>query len=239
LWALLCRRALSTVETPVAPGLARTGLGWFERFSARPSGLIGARMVTYWIRDPRYRVALVAIPFAPVAMIAALAVAGMGFASLALIPLPVICFLLAWSIHNDVASDSTAIWSHVASGTRGRDDRLGRVTPVLMLGVPVVLIGSSITVAIIGEWRLLPAVIGMSLGVLLVGAGVSSISSVLGPYPTTRPGDSPFVQPQWSGSGSGLAQTLSVSAAIVLSVPAVVVSVTAITDLTLPAQLWA
>lgn len=239
LWGALVAASLRRVDRPVAQGLAKTGLGWFDRFSARPSGLIGARMVTYWIRDPRYRVSLAAIPFAPVGMVLALWVAGMDWAALALVPLPVICFLLAWSIHNDVATDSTAIWSHVASGTRGRDDRFGRLIPVLMLGLPIVLIGSSITVALMGDWRALPAVIGLSAGVLLVGCGVASVSSALAPYPTTRPGDSPFVQPQWSGSGSGAAQVLSVLATVLLSLPIAILAVHAITDLSLGLQLAA
>ena len=110
---------------------------------------------------------------------------------------------------------------------------------MLLLGVPLPLIGSSITVTVIGDWRVLPAVVGMNLGVLFVSAGVSCIFSVMMPYPTTRPGDSPFVQPQWSGSGSGLAQTLSMIAAILLSVPAVWFSVTAIADVALGENLWA
>lgn len=239
LWVLVVRVSMQRIDRPVAIGLARSGLGWFERFSARPSSLIGARTVTYWLRDPRYRVALLAIPFAPVVMVIAMMVAGAPHQVLALIPLPVICLLLSWSIHNDVATDATAIWIHVASGIKGRDDRFGRVVPVLLLGIPVVLIGSSITVAVFGDWRPLPAVIGMSAAVLLIGCGVSSVASALSPYPTTRPGDSPFVQPQWSGSGSALAQTISMAASVVLALPPVWVALSAITEPTFAVQIGA
>ena len=239
LWFPIAIGASQRIDRPVESGVARTGLGWFERFAARPSQVIAARELTYWARDPRYRVALFAIPIAPIVMLVAFWVAGADLWALALVPLPVILLLLAWSQHNDVAMDSTAIWSHVASGTKGAADRAGRLAPVLLIGIPLALIGSSVTVTILGDWRVLPAVIGMNVAVLLVTTGVTSVFSVAMPYPTTRPGDSPFVQPQWSGSGSGLAQTLSMIVAIALSVPPVWFSVTGILDITLGENLWA
>ncbi|SJN08612.1 putative integral membrane transport protein [Leucobacter sp. 7(1)] len=238
-WSVVVGSSLRRVARPLDPGVARSGLGWFERFPARPAPAIAARLLTYWSRDPRYRVALFAIPIAPIFMLVAFWVAGAPLGPLALVPLPVILLLLGWSQHNDVAMDSTAIWEHVASGTRGAADRAGRLAPVLLFGVPLALIGSSVTVTLMGDWRVLPAVIGMNLGVLFVSNAVSSVFSVLMPYPATRPGDSPFVQPQWSGSGSGLAQTLSMIAAIALAVPPVWVSVVAIIDVELGENLWA
>lgn len=227
------------IDRPSGQNAARIGLGWFERFGARPGQVIAARQLTYWARDPRYRVALFAIPVAPILMLVAFWVAGADVSSLALLPLPIILLLLGWSQHNDVAMDSTAIWAHVASGTRGRADRAGRLAPVLMLGVPLILIGSSITVTVIGDWRVLPAVIGMNTAVLLVASGVASVFSVVTPYPATRPGDSPFAQPQWSGTGSGLAQTVSMLLALLLSAPAVWVAVLAFTDVEFMLNIWA
>jgi ABC-2 type transport system permease protein len=227
------------IERPVDPGAARTGLGWFERFPARPSQVIAARQLTYWARDPRYRDALFAIPIAPIVMLLAFWVAGADLRTLSLVPLPVILLLLGWSQHNDVSMDSTAIWEHVASGIRGRADRAGRLAPVMMLGVPIALIGSSLTVTALGDWRVLPAVLGMNLSVLFVSSAVSSVFSVMMPYPTTRPGDSPFVQPQWAGSGSGVAQTLSMLIALVLVVPPVWFSVIAFIEVGFMENIWA
>lgn len=239
LWFPLVAVSNQRIERPLDPGAARSGLGWFERFPARPSQVIAARQLTYWARDPRYRVALFAIPIAPLVMLLAFWVAGADLRVLSLVPLPVILLLLGWSQHNDVSMDSTAIWEHVASGIRGRADRAGRLAPVLMLGVPIALIGSSLTVTVLGDWRVLPAVVGMNLSVLFVASAVSSVFSVLMPYPATRPGDSPFVQPQWSGSGSGLAQTLSILIALVLAVPPVWFSVIAFIDVGFVQNMWA
>ncbi|MGR4010555.1 hypothetical protein [Leucobacter sp. 1207-22] len=224
LWFVVARATHTSLEAPIDVLSARRGLGWFERFSARPASVVAARQLTYWARDPRYRVALAAIPIAPIVMLLAFWVAGADLRLLAVIPLPVLMLLFGWSLHNDVAMDSTAIWEHVASGVDGRADRWGRLAPVLMFGVPIAVIGSSLTSTIIGDWRVLPALIGMNLGVLWVSSGVSSVFSALMPYPATRPGESPFAQPQWSGSGSGTAQTLSMVAAAVLSLVPVVVS---------------
>lgn len=239
LWIPIVRVSLHRVDRPADPGVARRGLGWFERFSARPAQVIAARSLTYWSRDPRYRVALFAIPIAPIMMLAAFAVAGADMRSLALVPLPVVLLLLAWSQHNDVAMDSTAIWEHVASGIRGSADRAGRLAPVLMIGVPLAVIGSSITVTLAGEWRILPAVLGLNLAVLFVAAGVTSIFSVAMPYPATRPGDSPFVQPQWSGTGSGLAQTLSMIVSLIVAVPPVWFAIIAVIDVSFVQNMWA
>ncbi|QIM16793.1 hypothetical protein G7067_10885 [Leucobacter insecticola] len=227
------------IDRPGQRGIARNELGWFERFSARPAQVIAARQLTYWARDPRYRVALFAIPIAPIFMLVAFWIAGADLTALALVPLPVILLLLGWSQHNDVAMDSTAIWEHVSSGIRGRADRAGRLAPVLMLGIPLALVGSSITVTVLGDWRVLPAVIGLNIAVLLVGSGVSSLFSVMMPYPATRPGDSPFVQPQWAGSGSGASQTLSMLLALVLVAPAAWFSVMAIINVELVENIWA
>ncbi|WP_449278626.1 hypothetical protein [Leucobacter sp. GX24907] len=239
LWPVIVAASNNRIDRPGNPAMARRGLGWFERFSARPAPVIGARALTYWARDPRYRIGLAAIPFAPAVMLLAFWIAGAELRPLAMIPLPVILLLFAWSLHNDVAMDSTAIWSHVASGIRGREDRAGRLAPVLLIGVPLVLIGSSLTATVLGDWRDLPAIVGMNFAVLFVTCGVSSVFSALMPYPSTRPGDSPFVQPQWSGSGSGVAQVLSMALSIVLAVPAAWFAVLAVENVDFMEHMWA
>lgn len=238
-WFGIVGRSLRTIERPHDVLSARRGLGWFERFPARPASVIAARQLTYWQRDPRYRIALIALPIAPIAIVAAFLVAGADVMLAAALPLPIFMLLLGWSQHNDIAMDSTAIWEHVASGIRGWADRAGRLAPTLMFGVPAAIIGSSITVTFMGDWRALPAVIGMNIGVLFIATGVASVFSALMPYPATRPGDSPFVQPQWSGSGSGTSQTMSMLAALALSVVPVWAAATAIADVSFLGNLWA
>src|SRR5690606_35376801 len=168
LWFVIARVSIQRIDRPIDESSARQGLGWFERFAARPAPVIAARQITYWTRDPRYRIALLALPIAPIAVVIAFLVAGADLYLAAVLPLPIFMLLLGWSQHNDIAMDSTAIWEHVASGIKGRADRAGRLAPIMLFGVPIAVIGSSLTVTFMGDWRVLPAVLGMNLGVLCI-----------------------------------------------------------------------
>jgi ABC-2 type transport system permease protein len=72
-----------------------------------------------------------------------------------------------------------------------------------------------------GDWVALPAMLGVSTCILLSGLGFSSYTSARFPYPATKPGDSPFAQPQASDTASALIQSLSFAGSIILSLPAI------------------
>jgi ABC-2 type transport system permease protein len=131
------------------------------------------------------------------------------------------CLFLGWAVHNDIAYDSTAFWTHVSANTSGVDDRWGRLVPALFVGIPLVLLGSLITVLITGGWNTLPALVGLSACVLLVALGISSVMSAGFPYPAVHPGDSPFAQPQAAGTAGSVVQSLSFFATILLAAPVV------------------
>ncbi|MBB5633894.1 ABC-2 type transport system permease protein [Cryobacterium mesophilum] len=205
---------------------AYTGLGWFARLPASPSGVIAARSLSYWGRDVRYRSALVIVPIVPAVMIGALAVAGVSLHFLVLLPVPIMCFFLAWStVHNDVAFDNTAVWLHVASNTDGRADRAGRIVPPLVLGLIVIAIGTPLCAWGYGSADVVPSLLGTSLCVLFVGLGLSSVISAGFPYPAVHPGDSPFAQPQSSATGASWVQGLSLLAVLAVTTPTVALAV--------------
>ncbi|PJJ62357.1 hypothetical protein [Compostimonas suwonensis] len=195
------------------------GLGWFGAFPSTPTGTIAARSLTYWARDPRYGVSLVALPILPIFMIAALTLAGVPWPVIALTPLPLICVFLGWTMHNDVAYDSTAIWLHVASGTRGFSDRVGRIIPVLLVGIPIIVALAFASIALNGDWRLLPSMLGVCASLFLSGLGFASFTSARFPYPATQPGESPFSAPQASGTAAAAVQSLSFIGSIAVSIP--------------------
>ncbi len=217
-WRALVAKMLVTPQR-IARERDYSGLGWFERLPDSPVGAVAARSVTYWIRDARYHTALIAIPAAPVIFIVVLSIAGVPWNYLALIPIPVMCLFLGWSAHNDIAYDNTAIWLHVASNTAGRADRFGRLVPSLLIGVPLILVGSPLCAWWYGNIAILPSLIGVSACILLAGLGLSSVISARFPYPAVRPGDSPFAQPQASGSAAGLIQSLAFFFALIITVP--------------------
>lgn len=225
LWASSVRFMLRATRRVPRERVARVP-GWFRRFAPTPTGAVAARSFTYWARDPRYRTALVVLPLIPVVMLLSMWIAGIPWELAVLLPLPAVVLLIGWStLHNDVAYDSTAVWVHVSAGIRGVDDRIGRMLPVLAIGVPVVLGGSVLVAWLHGDWSILPALLGVCSALLLGGIGVSSISSATAPYPATRPGDAPFQQPQVPGSSGGGTQSGSLIAILLVASPAIAAAV--------------
>lgn len=232
LWFVWRALVSAMMVSPAREGHAKTytGLGWFDRVPGSPVGAIAARSLTYWVRDARYRVQLVIVPIVPMLMVVVFLVSGVYWQNLALLPLPVMCLFLSWSVHNDVAYDNTAIWLHVASHTSGAADRLGRILPVLILGLGLIAIGSPISAALYGDISVLPSMVGVSLCILLSGLGLSSLLSARFPYPAVRPGDSPFSQPQATGGTASVVQSLAFFATVALTVPSLLFGLFGLVD---------
>ncbi|MFD5215983.1 hypothetical protein [Microbacterium sp. NPDC058345] len=220
LWAFLVRRMLTTTERPAA-ARERSGLGWFGPLPHNAFGAVAARSLVYWLRDRRYIVNVIVVPVAGVLTVFPLLVAGVPLSIAALVPVPLMALFFGWLPHNDVAYDSTAVWIHIASGMRGLPDRLGRLVPVLLVSVPVLAVSISVTLAVISQWSLLMPLIGLTAALLLTGLGLSSILSVVAPYAVSRPGDSPFQQPQRSSSHGSYGAAGTFLGALALSAPTV------------------
>lgn len=220
LWTWLVRRLLTTTERPVA-ARERTGLGWFGLLPSNAFGAIAARSLVYWLRDRRYIMNVIVVPVAGVLTVFPLLVAGVPLEIAALIPVPVMALFFGWLPHNDVAYDSTALWTHVASGVRGVPDRLGRLVPVCLVALPVLAIVIPLSLLTIGDWRLLLPLTGLAASLLFSALGISSIVSVVAPYAVSRPGDSPFQQPQRPTSRGAFGPASAFAGAIVFSAPTI------------------
>jgi len=217
-WRWMINRMMATTDRAQGPR-RYTGLGWFGRLPGTPTGAVAARSLSYWSRDARYRLALAVIPIVPIVMLAALFIAGVPPELLIWLPVPVMCLFLSWTVHNDVAHDSTAFWAHVSASLPGRADRWGRLAPVFGIGVPLVLLGSVTTSLISGNWDALPGLIGVSASLLLFGLGVSSVISAAFPYAAVHPGDSPFAQPQAADSSGSVVQSMSLFITLLAALP--------------------
>ncbi|GAA0996657.1 ABC transporter permease [Subtercola frigoramans] len=204
-----------------------SALGWFGRLPSTPSATIAARSLTYWSRDPRYWVPLLIVPVVPIVMAVPLVLVSFPLSSYALIPLPVMCLFLAFMVHNDISLDNSAVWLHVVSGRRGVADRLGRVIPVILIGIPLIGVGSVVTVLLANNSSALPSVLGVSTCVLLSTLGLGNLISARFPYAATRPGDSPFTQPQSTGSTSVFVQVAVVVGTLALTLPSIAYAVAA------------
>lgn len=202
-WKLLLERALVTPPY-AASGRKRAGrMGLFGVLPATPTGAVMARSLTYWIRDPRYSGSLVVIPLLPVLMLFQASQTG-DYGMLSTIG-PLAAFLLAWSISADVSYDNTAFALHLSSGVRGVHDRLGRALACMSFALPTVLLFSVGPFFFTGEWERLPALLGLSLGVLFTGLGLASVISARYTVAVPLPGDSPFKKPP-----GNVAQTMAV-----------------------------
>ncbi|RLP76487.1 ABC transporter permease [Mycetocola tolaasinivorans] len=235
-WGVACVRLTSSIGRPEHAGGLR--LGWFARVPAGATAAVAARSLTYWIRDPRYLTSLLIVPVVPIVAVSALSIAGVSWSVLSLLPLPIILLFVAWAPHNDLALDSSALWLHITSGVSGLADRVGRILPVLALGVILIAIGAPLSVSLGGVPEMLPALIGVAGGLLLTGLGLASYFSARTPYPAVQPGDSPFLQPQAGGGYSARVQSVSLIGTLVLSAPAITLGVLAALGSS-QAALWA
>ena len=217
MWYLLVQLMMTRTERPV-PVRERRGLGWFAVMPGLPGGAIAARSIVYWFGDARYLANVIVVPIASVLIVTPLLVVGVPLQTVALIPPPILALFLGWLVHNDLAYDSTGVWLHISAGVRGLADRIGRLVPILMVGIPLLALLITGSVWVHGRWAVLPALIGVCVSLFAAGLGLGSISSVASPYAVSRPGEGPFEQPQ--RTGGGMTQALVLFGAILLSAPA-------------------
>ncbi|MBN6752188.1 hypothetical protein JRG18_01385 [Kocuria palustris] len=193
LWARLLERSLEHSMAPVRGTASRVrGAGLLGRVPATPWAAVAGRSIIYWLKDPRYAASIVLIPV----MLGLLWFnSGPGEGGPLLFAGPLVAAMMGFTISADVAYDHSAFSLHVLSGIRGRDDRLGRLISLCVVGgalsIAALLFGAAMT----QTWHLLPGVIGMSLLGLLGGGGISSVLSARYTYPVPLPGDSPLKTP--------------------------------------------
>ena len=191
-----------------AAGVSRV-LPWHRRLEGimpSPAAAVAARCLRYWRADPRYLVQAISLVVMPVLLAVMIAMGrtsivdagetaslAPGRAPAVLLAAPVLTALLSgWGLHNDLAFDSTALWTQVSASVRGRDDRLGRIVAAALWQTPVIAVLALGGGAWTGLWRALPAVGGLSAALYGCALAWSSLTGVLLPYEVNAPGDSPM-----------------------------------------------
>lgn len=183
-----------------------------------PGGAVAARSIVYWFSDPRHLANVIVVPIASVLIVTPLLVVGVPLPTVALIPPPILALFLGWLVHNDLAYDSTGVWLHISAGVRGVADRIGRLVPIVLIGVPLLALAITGSIWLHGRWAILPALVGVCVSLFATGLGLSSISSVAAPYAVSQPGEGPFEQPQ--RTGGSMAQAAVLFGALALTAPA-------------------
>jgi len=199
------------------------GLGWFGRLPATPLGAVTARCLTYWARDPRYALAVAVVPVLAIVLYIANPNGGA-----VLLVAPIAAYLMGWGISADVAYDGTAFWTHLAAPLRGSTDRLGRVISAGVVAVPTVAVLAVAAPLLADQAHVIPAVLGLSFGVLLTAMAGSSVLSALVVYPVQQPGENPFQSKQGAGMASFVSQFVGSVAVIALCLPEIILALVAI-----------
>ncbi len=227
LWRLALGTVLRSSGGGSAARVADGGrLGLLARVPATPAGAIAARSLVYWFRDPRHSRQLLILPIMPALMLLWAQLTHID--GLALAAGPVVASLLPLAVFAGVSYDGTAFAAEVAAGTRGRDDRLGRAAALLVIGVPAVLIVQVAVAIVTGRVADLPALLGLSLAVLLSATGVVSVSSARIVVPVARAGRHPFSAPAGSATTSLVASYAVSGITVAVVLPAVGLTVAAL-----------
>ena len=209
-------------------------LPWARRLGAAlpaPAAAVAARSLRYWRTDPRYLVQFLSALLLPVVFVLGPSLNSSRFSASAngqpvdtsfalghapaplLFMAPALAVFMGWAIHDDLGLDSTALWSHISAGIRGAHDRLGRVVGAAVWQVPALVVIDLLMVAWTGRWEALPAVTGACLALYGCALAWSCLASVLLPYETLAPGDSPM---RSRTSGTAFLAALIQMAAILL-----------------------
>lgn len=198
-------------------------LGVFRWVPATPTGAIAARSFLYWWRDARFARQLILVPLMPALLIL---LASLEHATAFVdVAAPVVAGLLPLTLFAVVAYDGTAYALHLSTGVRGRADRWGRAIALLSFALPAVVVVAVVAVAVGDGPENLPAILGISLGVLLSALAVVSVSSASIVVPVTRAGRNPFAAQPGSGMTSIVSSYAVSGATIGVAAPEIVLGI--------------
>ncbi|MEJ5944875.1 hypothetical protein WDZ17_06145 [Pseudokineococcus basanitobsidens] len=213
---------------------ARPSAGLVARLPEGVRWAVAHRCLTSWRRDPRYVVNAAGSLAVPAVLVASTALGTLPDGVLWALG-PLVALVLGTVLHDDVAYDGPAFWTHLAAGVRGVEDRAGRAGALLVLALPLVLLVTVLGVVLATRGAppgadaagRLAAVAGVAVALLLAGTAASSVVSAVRPYPVQAAGENPFSQPSGAAVPAFVAQTLCLLATALLALPAVVAGVLA------------
>lgn len=199
---------------------------WVDRLvPATPAGAVAIRGFRYWRRDPRYQIGLVSIVVLPIFLVVVALINDQGLGLAAWAPV-LIAAVGGLTIVSDTAYDNSAFGAHLLAGLSGRDDRWGRALSYLWILSPMLLIAAVLGAALTGQLDTLPAILGLSVCLLLVGFGAGLAVGAYFPGRVAAPGASPFAGSSGSNLqsmiGAGLVMALTVGASIPTAVLVIV-----------------
>ena len=193
---------------------------------ASPAGAIAARSIIMWFRDPRLARQLILLVLLPALMLVWWWLFDLDVIALGITP--IVATILPLAVFAGLSYDGPAFAMQLAAGVRGRDDRMGRAAALLLIAGPAVVIVQVVVAVVIDRAGELPAMFGLSLGVLLASIGVVSVSSARVVVPVARSARNPFSAPPGSATTSLVASYAVSGATILVSAPAIALAVAAL-----------
>lgn len=219
LWRLTLGASLRVraERPPRAIAAGRLGpLGWVP---TTPTAAVFARSLMYWFRDGRQARQLILLPVLPALMLLWWSL--FDVAAIAWLIGPVLASLLPLASFAGLSYDGTAFAAELAAGVRGVHDRVGRALALLTIAAPTVVVVQLSVAIVIGRVGDLPALLGVSIGILLSAVGVVSVSSAQLVVPVTRAGRNPFSAQAGAATTSIFASYAVAVVTIVLALPAI------------------
>lgn len=201
----------------------RLGAFRFVPASAAAAGAIAARSLIYWARDARFARQLILVPLMPVLLILLASLTHVP--SLVDVAAPTVAALLPLTLFAVVSYDGSAYALHLSAGVRGVADRAGRAAGLLAFALPVVALVAVVSMAVVGTLAQLPAVFGISIGVLLSGLAVVSVSSASIVIPVARAGGNPFTAQAGAGTTAIFGSYAVTGVTIALAIPELVLGI--------------
>lgn len=160
-----------------------------RRLPYTPAAMVYSRAMRYFRRDPRMLGTLVTYPVIALFLL----VQGVLVDESALFVGVVLLALISGSVaSNDFGYDGPALWLHIVSGVPARTLLLARhvasLTPAIVL---LVLVDAA--VILLADTRTLAAlVVACSVGVAITAAALALFLTTHNPFPTSKPGTSPW-----------------------------------------------
>lgn len=191
-------QASAKATTGDHPRFLRGADAWQKLGLNTPAASLAARTLRYWIADPRLSTAMASMLIFPFMAVLMMNMPG-GGTGLAYFFLVMISTMMGMTIGSLPSYDSTAFWLLVASGIRGRDERLGRLAGSLPLALPLLFIGTGVVAHFAGYGTVgIATLIALQFSLFAGAAAAAFIITGRFVFPVQPPGASPL-----SAKGTG------------------------------------
>lgn len=202
----------------------RIGAGLWALLPEDRTGTVMQRALRYVARDPKTKAAWVTALAIGLIVPLINALQGQGTVYFA-------CFaagMLGMQMYNQFGQDTSAFWMVAQTISSARDAYLelrARALALLLITLPYTVLVAVVTAALLGDWKPLPGVTGLSFALLGAMLATGAVASVSFPYSVPQEGAFKNVAPGQAGL-AWISILGGMVAAAVLSAPVIALTIT-------------